>query len=136
MDIKSGKIEDRQQLFSLYESVGWTAYTKGPSKLFRALDNSLDVLTAWDNGKLIGLIRTIGDNETILYIQDLLIRPEYQHQGLGSILLKKICDQHQDVRQKVLITDDDAKTNAFYEKNGFVKATSLNLNCYYFKGYK
>lgn len=133
MDIKSGKIEDRQQLLSLYESVGWTAYTQNPDKLFRAINHSLDILTVWDNDNLVGLIRTIGDNETILYIQDLLIKPEYQHQGLGSTLLKKICDQHKDIRQKVLLTDDSDKTNAFYEKKGFVKATSLNLNCYYFK---
>lgn len=134
MDIKNEKFEDQKQLLSLYESVGWTEYTKDPCRLFRALHNSLDVLTAWDNSNLIGLIRTVGDNETILYIQDLLVRPAYQHQGVGSLLLKKICDQHSDVRQKVLITDDSAKTNAFYEKNGFVKAACLKLNCYYFKG--
>nr|WP_268888910.1 GNAT family N-acetyltransferase [Ligilactobacillus aviarius] len=97
------------------------------------LENSLEILTIWNNNELIGLIRVIGDGETILYIQDLLIRPDYQNQGLGSILLQKMCDRYQNVRQKVLITDNTNKINSFYEKNGFVKSDYLNLNCYYFK---
>ena len=93
------------------------------------MENSLEILTIWNNNELIGLIRVIGDGETILYIQDLLIRPDYQNQGLGSILLRKMCDRY----QRVLITDNTDKTNSFYEKNGFIKADYLNLNCYYFK---
>lgn len=133
MDFKFGKFNNKEQILSLYRSVGWTEYTKDPSKLFRALKNSLEILTIWNNNELIGLIRVIGDEESILYIQDLLIRPDYQNQGLGSILLQKMCDRYQNVRQKVLITDNTDKTNSFYEKNGFVKADYLNLNCYYFK---
>ena len=133
MDFKFGKFNNEEQILSLYRSVRWTEYTKDPSKLFRALKNSLEILTIWNNNELIGLIRVIGDRETILYIQDLLIRPDYQNQGLGSILLQKMCDRYKNVRQKVLITDNTDKTNSFYEKNGFVKTDCLNLNCYYFK---
>lgn len=133
MDFKFEKFNNREQIFSLYRSVGWTEYTKNPSKLFRALENSLEILTIWNNNELIGLIRVIGDGETILYIQDLLIRSDYQNQGLGSVLLQKMCDRYKNVRQKVLITDNTDKTNSFYEKNGFVKIDCLNLNCYYFK---
>ena len=97
------------------------------------MENSLEILTIWNNNELIGLIRVIGDGETILYIQDLLIRSDYQNQGLGSVLLQKMCDRYKNVRQKVLITDNTDKTNSFYEKNGFVKIDCLNLNCYYFK---
>ena len=133
MDFKFGEFNDKEQILSLYRSVGWTEYSKDPARLFRALKNSLDILTIWNNNELIGLIRVIGDGETILYIQDLLIRPDYQNQELGSILLQKMCDRYQNVRQKVLITDNTNKTNSFYEKNGFVKSDYLNLNCYYFK---
>ena len=133
MDFKFGEFNDKEQILFLYRSVGWTEYTKDSARLFRALKNSLDILTIWNNNELIGLIRVVGDGETILYIQDLLIRPDYQNQGLGSILLQKMCDRYQNVRQKVLITDNTNKTNSFYEKNGFVKSDYLNLNCYYFK---
>lgn len=133
MDFKFGEFNDKEQILFLYRSVGWTEYTKDSARLFRALKNSLDTLTIWNNNELIGLIRAVGDGETILYIQDLLIRPDYQNQGLGSILLQKMGDRYQNVRQKVLITDNTNKTNSFYEKNGFVKSDYLNLNCYYFK---
>ncbi|WP_283577427.1 GNAT family N-acetyltransferase [Ligilactobacillus aviarius] len=133
MDFKFGEFNDKEQILFLYRSVGWTEYTKDSARLFRALKNSLDILTIWNNNELIGLIRAVGDGETILYIQDLLIRPDYQNQGLGSILLQKMGDRYQNVRQKVLITDNTNKTNSFYEKNGFVKSDYLNLNCYYFK---
>lgn len=133
MDFKFGEFNDKEQILFLYRSVGWTEYTKDSARLFRALKNSLDILTIWNNNELIGLIRAVGDGETILYIQDLLIRPDYQNQGLGSILLQKMGDRYQNVRQKVLITDNTNRTNSFYEKNGFVKSDYLNLNCYYFK---
>lgn len=133
MDFKFGEFNDKEQILFLYRYVGWTEYTKDSARLFRALKNSLDILTIWNNNELIGLIRAVGDGETILYIQDLLIRPDYQNQGLGSILLQKMGDRYQNVRQKVLITDNTNKTNSFYEKNGFVKSDYLNLNCYYFK---
>ena len=42
-------------------------------KLKNAINNSLKVLTAWDDEKLVGLIRVIGDGYTIIYIQDILI---------------------------------------------------------------
>ena len=103
MDFKFGEFNDKEQILFLYRSVGWTEYTKDSARLFRALKNSLDILTIWNNNELIGLIRAVGDGETILYIQDLLI------------------------------TDNTNKTNSFYEKNGFVKSDYLNLNCYYFK---
>lgn len=134
MNYQFGHFNDKEQILSLYHSVGWTEYTDDPSKLFRALQNSLDILTVWNNTELVGLIRVIGDGETILYIQDLLIKPDYQNQGLGSILLQKMVDRYQNVRQKLLITDNTNKTNSFYEKNGFVKTDYLNLNCYYFRG--
>ena len=133
MDFKFGEFNDKEQILFLYRYVGWTEYTKDSARLFRALKNPLDILTIWNNNELIGLIRAVGDGETILYIQDLLIRPDYQNQGLGSILLQKMGDRYQNVRQKVLITDNTNKTNSFYEKNGFVKSDYLNLNCYYFK---
>lgn len=89
MDFKFGEFNDKEQILFLYRSVGWTEYTKDLARLFRALKNSLDILTIWNNNELIGLIRVIGDGETILYIQDLLIRPDYQNQGLGSSYCRK-----------------------------------------------
>lgn len=132
MEVKNGNVAGKDQLLSLYQSVGWTEYTKDPDQLIRALHHSLDVLTLWDQNQLVGLIRTIGDDETILYIQDLLIHPNYQHQGWGTTLLKRVCERHPNIRQKVLLTDNLEKNNLFYEKNGFSLVDKLGMHCYYF----
>lgn len=117
-------------ILSLYDSVGWSEYTKNIEKLIRALNNSLYTLTAWDKNKLVGLTRVVGDGETIIYIQDILVLREYQRQGIGSKLLKAVLDKYNKIRQKVLLTDDTEKTRLFYEANGFESANKLNLVSY------
>jgi len=118
-----------QQLLRLYDSVGWTAYTQDPSKLMRAVRSSPDVITAWHEKTLCGLIRTISDGKTILYIQDILVLPDYQRMGIGTELLKKILAKHESIRQVVLLTDDTENTRKFYLSNGFQPAGEKNLLC-------
>lgn len=117
-------------ILNLYDSLGWTEYTKNMEKLIKALNNSLYILTAWNKNKLVGLIRVVGDGETIIYIQDILILRQYQRQGIGSKLLKTVFNKYKNVRQKVLLTDNTKKTRLFYETNGFESANKLNLVSY------
>ncbi|WP_236914178.1 GNAT family N-acetyltransferase [Clostridium sp. Cult2] len=76
--IKEDIIPEMEEVMNLYEDVEWYVYTKERVRLKNAINNSLKVLTAWDNDKLVGLIRVVGDNHTIIYIQDILILKEYQ----------------------------------------------------------
>ena len=110
---------DADKLMNLYQNVGWSAYTEDLDLLKEAIQKSLDVVTAWKNGELVGLIRTIGDGLTILYIQDILVLKDYQNRGIGSRLLQEILEQYASVRQKVLLTEEAEDVRAFYEKNGF-----------------
>ena len=38
-------------------------------------------MAAYDEDRLVGLIRVVGDGLTIVFIQDLLVYPQYQRQG-------------------------------------------------------
>lgn len=76
------------------------------------------VLSLWENEKLIGLIRTVGDGISIIYIQDILILKPFQNKGLGSQLLTTTLNKYQNVMQVVLLTDNTDKTRHFYEKYG------------------
>lgn len=109
---------DSNQVLALYEGVGWSAYTKDPERLLKALAHS-EVITAYVEEQLAGLIRCITDGQTILYIQDLLVASEFQGQKIGQRLLKKMLANHPSIRQKVLITDNTEKTRHFYEACGF-----------------
>ena len=124
--IKEDVIPDIEQLLILYNDVEWYAYTDDKIKLKNAISNSLKVVTAWDNEKLIGLIRVVGDGYTIIYIQDILILKSYQGQGIGGYLLKLILERYKSIRQIVLMTEQTEKTINFYEKNGMVKASDYN----------
>lgn len=119
------------QLINLYNSVGWSAYTTDPAVLNQAIINSLDVITAWKNQRLIGLIRTVGDGQTILYIQDLLVAPSFQQQGIGTKLMQQILNKHKNIRQKLLLTENETQTLFFYQKQGFIDTKEMNLVSFY-----
>jgi len=110
---------DSEKLMNLYQNVGWSAYTEDRDLLNNAILKSLDVITAWKDEELVGLIRTIGDGLTILYIQDILVLKEHQKEGIGSILLKEVLEKSKHIRQKVLLTEEARDVRHFYEKNGF-----------------
>lgn len=87
--------------------------------LKQAILQSLDVITVWNDDKLVGLIRAIGDGLTIVYIQDILVLNAYQNKGIASELLQRILNKYKNVRQKVLLTEEASGVRYFYEKNGF-----------------
>ena len=112
---------------ALYDDAHWTSYTNDMPRLMEAIECSLKVITAWDNGSLIGLIRAVGDGKTIIYIQDIIVLKAYHNSGIGSKLLTMLLAMYPDVRQKVLLTNDAADVRAFYEKNGFTSCDKGDL---------
>lgn len=123
----------QRELVRLYDSVGWSAYTNQPELLKQAIDQSLWICTLFDQDKLIGLIRVVGDGLTIVYVQDILIDPAYQHKGLGSQLLQEVLNKFKDVRQVLLMSDDIAENHSFYVKNGLMKTSDARLVTFFRK---
>lgn len=109
------------EIVKLYESVGWSNYINNTVMLEAAYSHSLKILSAWDEDKLVGIIRGVGDGYSILYIQDIIVLPDYQGQGIGTMLFDSIDKLYPLVYQKVLITDNQPSTVHFYKKFGFVK---------------
>ncbi len=109
----------------LYTSVGWTAYTGNLSALRQGFENSLLVLAAYENDELLGIIRAVGDGATIVFIQDILVFPDKQRQGVGTALLQAVLDRYAHVRQIELATDNTEKTVAFYKSLGFSEFSEI-----------
>ena len=122
---ESAVVPAREELLALYDAVGWSAYTRNPARLAAAVSASLSVVTARQNGELIGLARAVGDGLTIVYLQDILIAPAHQRLGIGRELLRRLLTPYAEVRQKVLITDDEPSQRAFYESMGFTETGDL-----------
>ena len=125
MEIREYKNYNEQEILNLYSSVGWTAYTDDPASLKAGLENSLLTLGAYEGDTLLGVIRTVGDGQTIVYIQDILVLPEYQRRGIGTALVQAVLERFRKVRQIMLTTDNTLKTIAFYESLGFVQLSKM-----------
>lgn len=124
------KSYDEGAVLALYAAVGWTNYTQRPEMLRRAFAGSLCTLCAYDGGRIAGLVRAVGDGASVLYVQDLLVLPEYQRRGLGGRLLRELLARYPDVYQTVLLTDDTPEHAAFYERAGFTNAAKYGGGAY------
>ncbi len=116
---------DEEEILHLYTSVGWTNYSDHLNMIEQAYKNSLLILGAFEDNKLIGVIRAVGDGASVVFIQDILVLPEYQRQGIGTQLLRTVMEQFSSVYQMVLMTDNTPKTMAFYKSVGFAQANEL-----------
>ncbi len=125
MEIREYTVYNEDEIKRLYTSVGWKAYTDNMPALRKGYENSLFVLAAYENDELIGIIRAVGDGVTIVFIQDIIVRPENQRRGTGTALLKALLERYRGVRQIQLTTDDSAETSAFYRSLGFAELSGL-----------
>ena len=115
------------EILSLYASVGWTNYCRHPEMLRNAFGGSLCILGAYEEDRLIGLIRAVGDGYSSVLIQDILVHPDYQRRGIGSALMTEMLKKFAHVYQIQLATDNTEKTKAFYRSQGF--RTMEELGC-------
>ena len=109
----------------LYQAVGWTNYTNQPQMLAQALSHSLAIYLARDGEKIVGLVRLIGDGFSSVFVQDLIVLPTYQRQGIGSTLMKQALADYKDAYQVQLATDESEKTLGFYRSLGFETLSSF-----------
>lgn len=125
MEIREITTYNETEVLQLYASVGWTAYTDQPEVLRKGFGNSLLILAAYENDRLLGLVRVVGDGYTIVFVQDILVFPEYQHKGIGTALLRAVLERYSHVRQIELATDNTPKTIAFYQSMGFREMSEI-----------
>lgn len=109
----------REELVGLYDAVGWSTYTTAPEVLEAAIEGSSRVVTARYGEDLLGLARVLTDGASIVYLQDVLVRPELQREGVGRALVHAALEPYAHCRQKVLMTDDEPRQRSFYESLGY-----------------
>ena len=117
--IKKQEIVKLENVLHLYQAVGWTNYTNQPEMLEQALSHSLAIYVALDGDAVVGLIRLIGDGFSSVFVQDLIVLPTYQRQGIGSNLMKEALADYNDAYQVQLATEQTEKNVGFYRSMGF-----------------
>ena len=108
-----------EDVLHLYQAVGWTNYTNQPQMLEQALSHSLATYLARDGEEIVGLVRLIGDGFSSVFVQDLIVLPSYQRQGIGNDLMKEALGDFKDAYQVQLVTEQTEKNLGFYRSLGF-----------------
>lgn len=118
-----------EEYLSLREAVGWKSLTDRQASL--AINNSLYMVGVYDDDKLIGMGRIVGDGGVICYIQDLIILPEYRKRGIGSVLIKYLKDYVSSLTmegEEMMLDLMCAKGREnFYIENGFIERPNEKL---------
>lgn len=55
-----------------------------------AMEHTLFRVSVFDGDKIIAMARMIGDMGLDYYIKDVIVRPEYQGQGIGRLLIDEL----------------------------------------------
>lgn len=108
-----------EQLRDLFLSVEWSS-GHYPDKLVIAMKNYETVISAWDGDKLVGMTCTMDDGIMTAYIHYMLVRPEYQHKGIGKELIERTKEKYRDYLRIVLISYTGEA--GFYEACGFSRS--------------
>lgn len=113
----------------LTEAVGWGKRIN--EIVEEALSNTLCSICAYEGEKLIGYGRIIGDKTIFLYIQDVMIIPEYQGKKIGTgimnTLLEKI-NEYKKVNPEIRTYLGASKgRESFYERFGFISRPNDDL---------
>ena len=125
-------LEEFERIKEIYQGEGWSAYLHDDEALKRAFDRSLYCLGAYDENKLIGFVRCVGDGEHIVLVQDLIVEANYQRRKIGTMLLKHVWDKYIHVRMFQVNTDiEDERDNQFYRSFGMKPISEGNMISYF-----
>ncbi len=119
IEYKTDKIFTADQAQDLFRSVGWVS-ADYPSRLYKALQHSETVVTAWDGNQLVGLARAIDDSELVAFIHYVLVRPSHQGLGIAGSMVEMIKDIYKDYLY-IEGMPEDQNNVPFYQKHGFVR---------------
>ena len=119
LTIRKQEIVKLEDVLHLYQAVGWTNYTNQPQMLEQALSHSLAIYLALDGDTVVGLIRLVGDGFSSVFVQDLIVLPSYQRQGIASSLMKEALEDFKEAYQVQLATEQTEKNVGFYRSMGF-----------------
>ena len=120
---------DVDEYLLLRSGVHWKVLSREQAKL--ALERSLYIVTAYVDGECVGMGRLVGDGAVICYVQDLVIPPQAQGYGIGSLVLSRLTEYVESLRlpgTEMMFDLMCAKgRERFYEAHGFLARPTEKL---------
>lgn len=122
-------IQNLEELNILYDAVGWGKYDKNIIK--QAIENTYYSVGIYDDNKLIGYGRLIGDTICFMYIQNVMVLPEYQSKKIGTLIMDNLLKKVKELKVKNpnlrLCLNAVKNKEGFYKKFGFVTREEVGL---------
>lgn len=120
---------DVDTYLALRETVNWKKLTR--EQAVKALENSLYILTVYENREPVGMGRIVGDGAVVCYVQDLIVIPEKQKDGVGCAILRKLKKyvKKEGIPGTTMMFDLMCAKGreAFYKKHGFIARPTDDL---------
>ena len=91
----------------------------------KGLGNELFAVRLLDisSNHIVGMGRVVGDGGTVYHICDMVIRPEWQKKGGGTLIMNSIMNYISNQNTPDAYVNLMADVQGFYEKWGFVKSS-------------
>lgn len=121
------KLPSAKEYNYLRQLVGWSVYE--PEVIVRALPQTLYCTCALLDGDIIGMACVVGDGGLVYYIQDVIVHPDYQRQGIGAKMMDCVMvyiGGHASQNSIIGLMSAYGK-ESFYEKHGFIKRPADRL---------
>ncbi|TAN09960.1 MAG: N-acetyltransferase [Chitinophagaceae bacterium] len=116
---KTGITPETSAIIDVYESAGLNRPTRDKSRITEMYVHSNLIVTAWDEGKLVGIARSLTDFCYCCYLSDLAVRKEYQRQGIGKELIRLTKEKTGERSMLLLLSAPTAME--YYPKAGFLR---------------
>ncbi len=88
-------------------------------RLQKMIDQADITVTAWDGRRLVGIARAITDFSYCCYLSDLAVDRDYQNQGVGKELVRRVHERLGEEISLILLASPIAMD--YYPKIGFQK---------------
>ncbi len=122
-------IKNVKEYNKLSEAVGWGK--RREEEIKNAQEKTLFSISAYDSGEIVGYGRVVGDETMFLYIQDVMVDPDYQNQKIGTNIMEKLMEKAEEYKRiypevRIYVGPDYGKEN-FYRKFGFITRKEAHL---------
>jgi len=114
---REGKSISAPLLLDLYQHAPWAA-GRNAHDVQAMIEHSDVVISAWDGEQLVGFGRALTDRVYRAVLYDIVVRPDYQHRGVGRSVVEQLLD-HPFIAKVPVVSLFTRDQKDFYKKLGF-----------------
>ena len=121
MEVKIEYAISVDEFLEMVDSVGWKTYSR--EQVVQALENTMYMVKATVDDKLVGIGRVVGDYSIVCMLTDICVKPEFQGKGIGAKIVKELkhlveVNVKDGDKMQIELTPTAGNEN-FYQKLGF-----------------